>query len=82
MLFFYRDSEYSLVLYDRINVIIIILYYIIKILLFFFKVKIIFCFNLMIYVGLFSNVIIVLRKCRNKFLVFVYILYIFSLWGI
>lgn len=36
----------------------------------------------MIYLGLFSNVIIVLRKCRNKFLVFVYILYIFSLWGI
>lgn len=82
MLFFYRDSVYSLVLYDRINVIIIILYYIIKILLFFFKVKIIFCFNLMIYLSLFSNVIIVLRKCRNKFLVFVYILYIFSLWGI
>lgn len=82
MLFFYRDSVYSLVLYDRINVIIIILYYIIKILLFFFKVKIIFCFNLMIYWGLFSNVIIVLRKYRYKFLVFVYILYIFSLWGI
>lgn len=54
-------------------------YHIIKISSLFSKVKTIPRLNPMTYFGLPSNVITVSRKCRNKFLVFVYILHIPSL---
>lgn len=54
-------------------------YHIIKISSLFSKVKTIPRLNPMTYLGLPSNVITVSRKCRNKFLVFVYILHIPSL---
>lgn len=54
-------------------------YHIIKISSLFSKVKTIPRLNPMTYFGLPSNVITVSRKCKNKFLVFVYILHIPSL---
>lgn len=77
----YRDSVYSSVSYDRTNVTTTISYHIIKISSLFSKVKTIPRLNPMTYLGLPSNVITVSRKCRHKFLVFVYILHIPSLWG-